>query len=40
MMHQKKAGGPFETIAIDIAGPFLRARWNRYRLIAMDYIIK
>jgi hypothetical protein len=40
-MHQYNVGAPFERIAIDVAGPFLRSdHGNRYLLIAVDYFTK
>jgi hypothetical protein len=40
-MHQYNVGALFESIAIDVAGPFpLRNQRNRYLLIAMDYFTK
>jgi hypothetical protein len=40
-MHQYNFGAPFESIAIDVAGPFPRSdQENRYFPIAMDYFTK
>jgi hypothetical protein len=40
-MHQYNVGAPFESIAIDVAGPFPHSdQGNRYLLIAMDYFMK
>jgi len=38
LMHKYNVGAPFESIEIDIAGPFAeRGRENRHLLIAMGY---
>jgi hypothetical protein len=40
-MHQYNVGAPFEIIAIDIAGLFLRSeQGNRYLMIAINYFTK
>jgi hypothetical protein len=40
-MHQDNVDAPFESIGIDVAGPFPRSdQGNHYLLTAMDYFTK
>jgi transposase InsO family protein len=40
-MHKYNVGAPFESVAIDIDGPFPKSnKGNRYLLFAMDYFTK
>jgi hypothetical protein len=40
-MHKYTFGAPFESFAIDVAGPFpLSDQGNRYLLIVMEYFTK